>query len=412
MKERAVRLLRWSEKYTKTDMVYLAKGGFWVSIKRILGIIVGISLSIALANLLAPEEFGVYKFVLSLASIIAAFSLTGMSTAVMQAVAKGFEGAVSEGLRENLRWSVGMILLSLGGAGYYFLNENTVLGTSLLIIAATLPLIYSFDLYSPLLKGRKDFKRETFYSLPRLLLPPLFLIGTVFYTQNPIVLIAVYFVSQALVVVISYFIARHKEHINTEKPDTLAFSRHLSVMNILEILASNIDKILLFHYLGAAQLAIYALAIAPIRELRKLKSFFLTPAFPKLSNRSLAELKHSLPPRMLLLFLILLPFVGAYILAAPYIYQYIFPQYLDSIHFSQTLAVTLLFIPISILPQALTAHLKKRQLYILRTATPLARIVLITVLLPLYGIWGIVGAIFCVYVFNAVLTLMLFKRAV
>ena len=87
------RILRWSERYTRTDMVYLAKGGFWTGVKRVFGIPLGIGLSIALANLLTPEDFGVYKFVLAFAGIITAFSLTGMSTAVMQAVAQGYEGA-------------------------------------------------------------------------------------------------------------------------------------------------------------------------------------------------------------------------------------------------------------------------------------------------------------------------------
>ena len=231
-----------------------------------------------------------------------------------------------------------------------------------------------------------------------------------FYTQNPVILVGVYFLSQAVIVVVSYVLAVYTQQLNHRLPKNLTFSKHLSLMNVLDIVASNIDKILVFHYLGAAQLAIYALALAPVRELRRLRSFFFTPAFPKFSQRSLPELKRSLPPRMVLLFFFVSLVVVLYILAAPYIYQYIFPQYMDSVLFSQVFALTLLFMPISVLPEVLTAHLKKKPLYIIRIITPLARILFIVILLPLYGIWGIIGAIFCMYIVNTLITVFLFTR--
>ena len=55
--------LRKTEKYTKTDMVYLASGGFWLSIKTALSILIALSLSIAFANLLPKETFGEYKYI-------------------------------------------------------------------------------------------------------------------------------------------------------------------------------------------------------------------------------------------------------------------------------------------------------------------------------------------------------------
>ena len=85
-------LLLRSEKYTKTDMLYLARGGFWLTLGQGLGIIAGLLLVIGFANLLPKEVYGNYKFILSLGGIIGAFTLTGMSIAVTQAVARGFEG--------------------------------------------------------------------------------------------------------------------------------------------------------------------------------------------------------------------------------------------------------------------------------------------------------------------------------
>ena len=59
---RLVRFLRWTEKYTRTDMVYLVSGGFWLSIAQIGTSILGFLLTMVLANLLAPELLGEYRF--------------------------------------------------------------------------------------------------------------------------------------------------------------------------------------------------------------------------------------------------------------------------------------------------------------------------------------------------------------
>src|SRR5689334_12787395 len=74
---RAERLLRWSERYMKTDMVYLAKGSFWLTLGQVAASASGLLLVIGFANLLPKEVYGTYKLILSLAGIIASFSLTG-----------------------------------------------------------------------------------------------------------------------------------------------------------------------------------------------------------------------------------------------------------------------------------------------------------------------------------------------
>ena len=38
LKKRLVHILRWSERYTKTDMVYFASGNFWLITSRVIGV--------------------------------------------------------------------------------------------------------------------------------------------------------------------------------------------------------------------------------------------------------------------------------------------------------------------------------------------------------------------------------------
>ena len=106
LQHKIYKALKWSEKYTKTDMVYLAKGGSWLVGGQVINTIAVLALAIGIANFLPKEIYGNYKYVLSLIAIIGAFSLTGMATAVTQAVAKGFEGNLKYGLKISLKWSL------------------------------------------------------------------------------------------------------------------------------------------------------------------------------------------------------------------------------------------------------------------------------------------------------------------
>ena len=58
LKQTIFRMLRWSERFTKTDMVYLAKGSFWMMAKQVGVSIISFGLAIAFANLLPQETYG------------------------------------------------------------------------------------------------------------------------------------------------------------------------------------------------------------------------------------------------------------------------------------------------------------------------------------------------------------------
>ncbi|MGH7174938.1 MAG: hypothetical protein ACREGR_01095, partial [Minisyncoccia bacterium] len=88
----AVRFLRWSEKYTKTDMVYLAGAGFWSNLNFVIVSVFALLLSIAFANFLPKDVFGLYQYLLSLSALLTAITLASMNFAVSQSVARGFEG--------------------------------------------------------------------------------------------------------------------------------------------------------------------------------------------------------------------------------------------------------------------------------------------------------------------------------
>jgi len=121
-KIRLYNLLRWSQKYTKTDMVYLAKGGSWLTLGQIVSTIASFLSAIAFANLLPRETYGQYKYILSITSILAIPTLAGINTAVIRAIARGYEGSFIPALKTKIKWGLLGGITSIGLAGYYYFS--------------------------------------------------------------------------------------------------------------------------------------------------------------------------------------------------------------------------------------------------------------------------------------------------
>ena len=392
LRNKAYRWLRSTEGFFKTDTVYLAKGGSWLSIGHGVAILSGFFISIAFANLFPKESFGIYKFILSMVGIISAFSLTGLGTAITQAVARGFDNSLQRGFRINLKWSVGIFIGGLVLSIYYYLNNNLLLSFSFLLAGAIYPLIQSANLYSAHLLGKKDFKRSSLYGMVHNIVPSATIVITLLLTESLVAVIIVYFISGALVSLFLYYktTQTYRHDKDSGDPDLLAFGGHLSAMSIIGQIGGFLDKILVFHYLGAAPLAIYAFAIAPVEQLQGGKKIFGALVMPKLSQRPFEELQKSAPRKAIILSVYALVLIVIYVMLAPYFYKFIYPQYIDSVFYSQIYALTLFAISGTVFNETLVAHKKKRELYFHRTIVPIVQIILFLILLPLYGLMGLI----------------------
>src|SRR3989344_2361288 len=398
MKDRFVALLRSSESFFRADMVYLAKGGSWLSGGQAINMAVGFAMSIAFANLLPQESFGTYKFILSAVALIGIFSFIDMGTAITQAVARGFGNSLRQGFWANLKWSLGVSVAGLMLSLYYYVHSNALLSFSFLLAGILVPLTASASLYGAYLLGKKDFKRSTLYGVIRNVVPALALIGTLFLTQSLLAIITVYFVSALLVTAILYraTLRAYRNENKDEDPEIVSYAGHLGVMGVIGQVAGNLDKILLFHYLGAAPLAIYAFAIAPVEQLQGGKKILNSLILTKLSERPFPELQKSALYRVSMLAVYATLLIGAYVLVVPYFYAFFYPQYMDSVFYSQIYALTLFGIIGSVLESHLVAHKKKRELYLERTIIPVLQMGLFFICIPLFGLMGLMIALVAV----------------
>ncbi len=404
-------LLKRSEKFFQTDMIYLAKGGFWLTLGQIVSSLSSFLLAIAFANLLPKEVYGTYKYVLSIIGILSVFTLSGMGTSLTRSVARGFEGSLIPILKEKIKWGSIGSLVSLGIAVYYYLNANLTLTICFVIATIFLPLMDSLGIYGSLLNGRKNFKLSTKYNIIIKVIATMLMILVLIFNKNIFLILFTYFISYTSLRFIFLKITIKKEKPNSETElDTISYGKHLSLMNVILTIANNIDKIIIFHYLGAIDLAIYTIAIAPINQIKGVLSNIGIISFPKISQKNKYDLKKYLPIKIFKSIPIILFIVTVYIIIAPTLYKLFFPQYLGSVFYTQIFSLSLLLFPKTLLGLGLLANQKKKYLYYSRISYSLLKILLLYILIQEFGILGCILTLLITNLINFITLFYFFKK--
>ena len=238
------------------------------------------------------------------------------------------------------------------------------------------------------------------------------LIVTAIFTKNLYLIILVYFLSLTLTRLYFYFLTvkKYKSNDNND-PQTIPYGKHLSLMNILATVALYIDKLLVFHLLGASALAVYLIALAPIEQFRGTVKIFGVLALPKFSQNNFEETRRTIFKKIYKLDFLMLIIALIYILVCPYFFGLFFPKYLPSIFYSQLLSLTLvLSSPVIILNSLLQSQQKTKELYSYSIFTSLFQIAVLFIFGYLFGLVGIIASRFVSNLFNLVYSRQLIKK--
>ncbi|MGB9743302.1 MAG: oligosaccharide flippase family protein [Minisyncoccales bacterium] len=409
IKQKIYNFLKWTEKYAGTDMIYLAQGGFWLTFGKIFEIILGLGLMIVFARFLPKEVFGAYQYILSLTAIIGIFSMSGINTALIRTVAKGNERMFWPCFVVRLKWAFLGSLTALLIAGWYGWQQNWQLALCFLIVAIFLPFINSLTIFLVFWQGKKRFDLQNKYFIFYNLLGAGLLILTILLTKNLVLIVFTYFFAFTLAGAIFFFLTKKEATAGEIEKETIPYGQHLTAMSVIGSLAAYLDKVILWQLVGPIAVAIYTFAERPILKLQELLPIS-SLALPKLSERNVREIKKRLLEKFFKLFLLAAGLILIYISLCPYLFKLLFPAYLNSVFYSQTLALILIFSPFYLLSAALTAEMRKKELYILNFVTPTLKILLLLTLIPLLGIWGIIYANLTANLFNSILIFYFFKK--
>ena len=407
MKEKLINFLRWTERFTETDMLYIFRAGFWVVFGKMGMALVSFSKMIVFGRLVDPSLYGNYSFLISTAALLAIFSLPGIETSLIKAIANKKEGTVNSAAKERLKFSLIGSALSILIALYYFYLKNHELGISFLIIALFLPFKESFNLFSPFWIGKKDFKRHSLYTLAAAVLTTLIMIPLISFTHNLILIILAFMAGFALFNGIFFKIAQKSKINDDNYSQAIRFGKDLTIMGAIEYLGNNLDKVIIFALLGPIELAIYSFAQTPIAQIQEIIPIKQL-ALPKIGEKSLFDIKKGLIKKFKKLFLVSIPTAAVAIIVAPTFYKIVLPQYVDSIPLFQLLSLTIIFVPFILLESALIAEMRRKEVYTIQVTVPIIKIVLLLFLIPFWGLWGVVASILISQIVLSILTLRLF----
>jgi O-antigen/teichoic acid export membrane protein len=316
-----------------------------------------------------------------------------MSIAISNATSRGFDNTVHKALSTKMAWGILGSLASIILSTYYFINGNNVLSISFLISALFIPLMESYGIYSSFLQGKKKFGPLTKYYVISQIISVLSIIFTITQTKSIFLIILAYFIPWTLTRFIFYKISTQKYSQNKKVDDrAISYGKHLSLMNILSTIANQLDKLLIFHFIGAVGLAVYVIAIAPVEQIKAVFKNGSALLLPKYANQSKEEIKREINRKMLTALFVIAIGAFFYILIAPYLFNIFFSKYPSSIFLSQLFAVSLLFY-ISFFPNnALQAIEAKRELYKIKVAVSVLQIIFLLIGMYTMGLIGIILA--------------------
>ena len=394
IKSKIYNLLRWSEKYTKTDMIYLAKGGFWLSFGYVINIIKGLVISILMANIIPKESYGYYRYILSIFSLIGIFSIGGMSTAVTQSVARNLDGIFKKAIQVILKWSWLGSLTLLMISSYYYSKGNLNFTWIFIFLAIMFPWYSISGYYGAILSGKKKFDIQTKYFTIYSFITSIVIIATVLSTGNIFWIIFSFILSDAIIGGFFTYRASKKYLLNDKiDPDSIKYGIKLSFISVVGLIAQNIDKIILPILLGFQELAIYAIALVVPEQIKAWFNNFATLALPKFSeNNPDQKIKQKIIKASFKTMLFVLLIIIFYWLSADLIFNLIYPKYPEAILYSKVISLSLLAIPSFLINSFFKGNKRSDIIFKENMFYSFLQILSVITLTYFFGLWGLIFA--------------------
>lgn len=377
--------------FLRTDVRYIAVQGSWLASGQALNNILSIVLTIAFANLISKEMYGSYKYILSLFGLLSLATLSDMGTAVIKTVAEGFEGVNKKVFLLRVKFGLLGTIAALGIAGYYFYHDNALFGYSFILVAIFVPFFDPVSTYNQILAGKKRFDLQTKYYMLTRIVSAASVILALFISKHLLVLLVAYFLPYVVMGLILGPRALRKLDLNNKfDPGTVTYGKHLSLLALISVGVGYLDSIIVFHFLGAAKLALYSIAIAPANRLQSLFGIIPEIALPKFTERPMEDIKENIGHKMLRGMLITGSLVVLYILAVPIFFNIFLPQYTDSIRIAQLYSIHLIWYPLIMISRILSAKGAVKYIYYYNM---IGSFVQIGVMLSMIYYFGLIGAV-------------------
>lgn len=404
MIERAKAKIKEYEKRYQLDLSYFIKNGFWVYLRQAISMITALVVSVIFARLATKEVFGQYNFILALLAVFSILSIPGLNIAVLQSVARGYDGSYKKAVKTSFIWSLLGIPALLGAGAYCYYYNTQIIGICLMMSSIFFPFFNAPNTWNSFLQGKKRFDIAAKYGSLQATINAIAMITILFANANHLILIfATYLVSSTLLTCLLFWKSLSYIENDVQDNECIGYGYFITTTNIVGTIANNIDKILIGSLLGAPELAVYAIGIAiPTRIKNFLKTGWspFTPKFCQEENtmgQVLEKVKRFILPSILIVSsgaLLYWLFIGDVILLL------FGEKYIDTIIYSKVLLLMILIsIPASFLGHFAQAKKNKKAIIGGYHVFPFVKLF---IMCSFIYMWGIMGAVWALNLSTAV----------
>lgn len=325
----------------------------WTIFSQVFIVAMNFATVYVLANLLVPDDYGQFKLVTTWLGIALGVGYTGYVYTLSQKISRGEHYNIKKIYLETFLKStptfLGLFIISI----YYFLNSNLNLGFGFLFSSFLAPILCVSTLVNVYYMGRKDFKM---FALAQNFVDFFQLVAIVFLayiSDNFILIMSGYLVSTLLLNIViiykSYLDSKGAEvsqAVTKGATNEEYMQKKLNISGIIISISSQLDKLLIFHFIGAAPLAIYSIVTAVSDQAKTPTKAITSALFPRMTSDSFN--KRKLYQSFILLSALNMLIFVFLILLYPTIFSFVFPKYKEYVYLANIASIGILFAPAQI----------------------------------------------------------------
>ncbi len=358
-------MLSFLEKKFRLDARYILRSGFFAGTEHMVSVVSGIVFGLLVANIFSPDQYGAYKYILSIIGIISALTLTELSSSLLKSVAQGYEGTWKYIAKTQIKWSVPAVFVGTGLALYYYFQEALPFAATIFVVTLFIPLRDLGNLSLSYLSGKELFFTKSVLNILRTSISTLLLIFILLSLTDAKILVLSQYAIEALgFILLAWFVIKKYPPNNQVAKSGVKYGKHLSFVDVIQRVGAQLDKIIVYQLFGAVSLALYSIALMPIQQLSSSSKVLRTLIAPRFSKRSHQEIRATIFHKTGLMLLVNGALMMLYIILAPTIFKYLLPQFTDAVFMTQIASLILLTTPRTLFAQVLVAHSHTKELYI------------------------------------------------
>ncbi|MBX3011965.1 MAG: lipopolysaccharide biosynthesis protein [Caldilineaceae bacterium] len=356
----------------------------------------------AMTWLLPKEDVGMLAVVGAWLPFVQLLSLPGLDAATYHYLAKGQRWAFATNINYRIRYSLLSAVAFLLIGIYWWRQGNSALFWMFLIAGLTYPVTVGLTAAGGALGATENFVALFWYRLGESLtdfvgfIPLLLTIWWLspvitFYAGNQMA-------TAAMMIGVSLWLYRRLNNPPT-KPEAdaqagmLTYGRHQTALSIMSVTQSRIDAVLIGSFLSLTVMADYAIGMIVSNQLRTIWSVYSSIRYPPLARMSTEQRRHRLVWEGAAICLLLSFFAGALYIGAWWAIPLLLPPtYATSLAvIGWLLIITIVGTPGGIVEWYFRIEQMHQPQYQMRAVGAVASILLPLLLLPNWGLNGVMG---------------------